>query len=273
MAEEIQAALAEDRQVHVIHLGDVYYSGDEQEYDDYVLAPGCWPVTADDARRGVMSWALNGNHDMYGGGWAYFDHLLQDDDRFANQRSPDGAGTSIFRLRSRHWDILGLDTAWDTNRFTRGHSGVLADPQAGWVADVADEGRRVMLLSHHQPVTAYAHGDPGKKLREELSGPLDAGVIDTWVWGHEHRCMAFKPDRIRYGRLVGHGGAPVISRTSPHPAKLWEYEGSFESRGKRWSRFGFAVLDLDARDGTIGVRYRNDVGDPQEPAYEELVSA
>ena len=33
----------------------------------------------------MTSWALNGNHDMYSGGWGYFDHLLADE-RFSRQR-------------------------------------------------------------------------------------------------------------------------------------------------------------------------------------------
>ena len=48
-----------------------------------------WPVTADQAGAGVTSWSLNGNHDMYSGGFGYFQTLLADP-RFAAQRSPDG---------------------------------------------------------------------------------------------------------------------------------------------------------------------------------------
>jgi hypothetical protein len=80
MAEEVADALAHWREAHVIHLGDVYYSGLPSEIRQHVLA--CWPVTPEQARAGVTSWALNGNHDMYSGGFGYFETLLGDP-RFA----------------------------------------------------------------------------------------------------------------------------------------------------------------------------------------------
>ena len=43
MAEEVADALARGREAHVIHLGDVYYSGVPSEIRQHVLA--CWPVT------------------------------------------------------------------------------------------------------------------------------------------------------------------------------------------------------------------------------------
>ncbi|MCA1689125.1 MAG: metallophosphoesterase, partial [Actinobacteria bacterium] len=75
MAEEIADGLSQSRPVHVIHLGDVYYSGDAVEVERRVLAEGMWPVTVEQARAGVTSWSLNGNHDMYCGGWGYFETL------------------------------------------------------------------------------------------------------------------------------------------------------------------------------------------------------
>src|ERR1022692_4095897 len=110
MAEEVAEALAQGRQAHVIHLGDVYYSGLASEVQRHVLA--CWPVTQVQAGSGVTSWSLNGNHDMYSGGFGYFDTLLGDP-RFAAQHSADGAATSFFRLTSPSWDFVGLDTSWD----------------------------------------------------------------------------------------------------------------------------------------------------------------
>jgi hypothetical protein len=55
MAEEVRDAVANGREVHVIHLGDVYYSGERSEYDNRVLGAGLWPVTAAQAAAGVGS--------------------------------------------------------------------------------------------------------------------------------------------------------------------------------------------------------------------------
>src|SRR5258706_13696501 len=54
---------------YTIHLGDVYYSGTSQEYQDYFLAS--WP-------RGTKgTFALNANHEMYSGGNGYFETALK----------------------------------------------------------------------------------------------------------------------------------------------------------------------------------------------------
>ena len=125
MQEEIAGALAEGREAHAVHLGDVYYSGLPSEDQRRFLA--YWPVTAAQAASGVTSWSLNGNHDMYSGGYGYFGTLLADP-RFAAQHSPDGQPTSFFRLTSPSWDFVALDTSWDQNVLSTGAVGGPAGP-------------------------------------------------------------------------------------------------------------------------------------------------
>lgn len=262
MAQEVADAIDHGRAVHVVHLGDVYYSGDKVEYKRRVLAEGMWPVTVQQARAGVTSWSLNGNHDMYGGGWGYFDTLLKEE-RFRNQSSPDGHPTSFFRIRTPSWDLAGLDTSWDPEVLSLGQKGVLADPQAellaGWAAQ---SDRKLMLLSHHQLVSSYDLADLGTVLPNKLKALIDGDRISAWLWGHEHRCMGFKDvPGVPYARCIGHGGIPV---PAPDPSKplaapgLWQEQGSFEQNDTRWSTFGFAVLDFDGPRATV--RYRDDRG-------------
>jgi hypothetical protein len=195
-AGEVRDALAHGRETHVVHLGDVYYSGDRKEYDRHVLDDGWWPVTVEDARGGVTSWALNGNHDMYSGGWGYFDHLLADG-RFARQRG-DGAGTSFFRLKSPSWSFVGLDTSWDPNVLAQGHVGVLQDPQAAVVSRWAGEdARKLVLLSHHQFVTVYDPRGIGATLKAKLQplttpggSPHGCGATSTAAWASRRRRCA-----------------------------------------------------------------------------------
>ncbi len=266
MADEVAGALADQRQVHVVHLGDVYYSGTPEEVDRRVLAPGLWPVTADQARGGVTSWSLNGNHDMYGGGYGYFDRLLADE-RFKAQQSPDGKPTSFFELVAPSWQFLGLDTSWDPDVLAQGHTGVLEDPQAEVAAKAATEaraaGRKLILLSHHQLVSVYDQADIGSVLPSKLRPILDGDSVTAWLWGHEHRCMGFEPvSGINFVRCIGHGGVPVLME---HPEGepiqspgLWEEREFLERDGDHWQRFGFAVLDM-APD-QIEVRYRDELG-------------
>jgi Calcineurin-like phosphoesterase len=262
MAEEVADALAHGREAHVIHLGDVYYSGLPSEVQRHVL--DCWPVTADQARAGVTSWSLNGNHDMYSGGFGYFQTLLGDP-RFAAQRSADGAATSFFRLTSPSWDFAALDTSWDEDVLFKGGSGVLQDPQADFVAGIAQaSARKLVLLSHHQLMSAYDPADLTPVLPTKLGPVLRSGRVTAWWWGHEHRCMGFESGQgVPFPRCLGHGGVPVLQPHAPGdpvPAPgAWEERGFLEDTdGNHWARFGFSILDLDG--GQIHVRYRDDTG-------------
>jgi hypothetical protein len=263
MAEEVAQALAEGREAHVVHLGDVYYSGMEEEVRHRMLAPGRWPVTLEQARAGVTSWSLNGNHDMYGGGFGYFETLLGDE-RFSKQQSPDGKATSYFRLRSPSWDVVALDTSWSSDVLSSGFVGVLEDPQAAYAARVAGESeRKLMLLSHHQPISVYDTEDLGPILLKDLDPVLKDGRVTAWLWGHEHRCMGFEEaDGVRVPRCIGHGGVPVLMTHTPEEKipqpGLWQECGFSEYRGDHWGRMGFAILDFAGE--RIEVRYRDEQG-------------
>ena len=262
MAEEVSGALAEGREAHVIHLGDVYYSGLEREVNHHVLAPGMWPVTSAQTGEGVTSWSLNGNHDMYGGGYGYFKTLLGDE-RFAKQTA-DGKPTSYFRLRSPSWDIVGLDTAWDPDVLSLGMVGVLEDPQAAYVERVAGESeRKLMLLSHHQLVSVYDTEDLGPTLPAKLAPVLKDGRVSAWLWGHEHRLMGFQAaGGVKTPRCIGHGGVPVLMTHTPEESiptpGLWQETAFSKYHGDHWGRMGFAVLDFAGPQ--IEVRYRDEQG-------------
>ncbi len=233
---------------HAIHLGDTYYSGWPSEYERRFLPH--WPVDSADENR-VSSWSLNANHDMYSGGYGYFDTLLKDP-RFARH-----AGCSYFALNSAHWRILGLDTGWK--------EGDLTDPQLEWVRRQCDEARankqKVVLLSHHQLVSSYESN--GDDLQERLGSLLKDGRIHAWLWGHEHRCMVYAPTHgLRYAACIGHGGVPVYM----HHKQGEEYPepGIFEDRRfikrglEHWAYMGFCVLDIEGE--SLSIRYLDENG-------------
>ncbi|HEY2240669.1 MAG TPA: metallophosphoesterase [Streptosporangiaceae bacterium] len=270
MRQAIETALADGRQVHVIHLGDVYYSGFESEDKKRFLKP--WPVTVAQAGQGVTSWSLNGNHDMYSGGFGYFGTLLGDA-RFSKQRSPDGKATSFFRLRSPSWDFIGLDTAWDTDVTSSGETAVLQDPQGKYVADVAaGSPRKLVLFSHHQLVSHYDQGDLGPALAGKLAPVLDGNRVTAWWWGHEHRAITYGESAgVRYPRCLGNGGVPIAPDQAPpagsKPAMTWRSTRTVREHGQRWNRFGFAVLDL--HPDHLDAAYIDDDG---YTAHQETVS-
>jgi hypothetical protein len=229
---------APEFEYHVIHLGDTYYSGLEDECRRRFLDQ--WPVAPQSA---VKSWTLAGNHDMYSGGHGYYDVLLADP-RFAAQ-----GRCSYFALANDHWQILGLDSAYK-NPDEAG----LQDPQRAWVSariNTAGE-RKTILLSHHQPFSAYEQINP--KLENEVAEAIGDGTVEAWFWGHEHRCtvyephiMTTRPDVTYYAAMVGHGGVPQLlpEPATPNPnqdAIKWEFTDSYRVGEDHWSLGGFAEL-------------------------------
>jgi hypothetical protein len=268
MAVAITEAHEAGRQVHVVHLGDVYYSGLAAEYRHRFLR--FWPVTPKQAAAGVTSWSCSGNHDMYSGGYGYFRTLLRDK-RFAAQHSADRKPTSFFRLRSPSWDFVGLDTAWDSDIVSQGQIGVLEDPQAAYVDETAGSSdRKLVLFSHHQLVSVYEKPDLGPTLPRKLAGVLDSGRITGWWWGHEHRVICYAEQHgVRFPRCLGHGGVPVPPDPEP-PADsgiVWRGTRTVHGDGTTLNRCGFAVFDLDG--DSMQVRYIDDDG---HESFRETVS-
>jgi hypothetical protein len=244
MEHELDDPERRRRQTHVIHLGDVYYSGEESEFRENFLDP--WPVK--DRHAGVGSWTLPGNHDMYIGGRPYFEVGLGDRRFAAQQRS------SWFALSNKHWQFLGLDSAYE--------DGGLYMDQASWVAQMRRDhpGRKTVLLTHHQLFSAYQAG--AQPMRTKVRALLEAQPIDAWFWGHEHRCLAYRDhERVRFASCVGHGGIPEYLEEAPlKPSEglVYEYRKVHSKDWQPWITFGFCVLDLEGPDMTI--RYVDEDG-------------
>lgn len=248
MRKFVEESLAAGTECHVLHLGDVYYSGFDYEYRKRFLP--YWPVNPGEEDR-VGSWSLNGNHDMYSGGHGFFGTLLADE-RFAKQ-----AKSSFFRLANNNWQFVGLDTAYDDNG--------LKDPQAVWLAEtLAKNPQRAVLLTHHQFFSAYEDAPSvGQVLRDKLGHLLTERRIFGAIWGHEHRCVLHAPHgNLEYSRLVGNGGVPVYmthadSDGYADPA-IFEDRRYLGSGLEQWAYMGFAVIDLDG--GTLRAKYVDEDG-------------
>jgi hypothetical protein len=177
----------------LMHLGDVYYSGTEEEVQERFL--DVWPFEA-----GRLTRALNSNHEMYSGGYGYFNRLLP----------RIGQSSSYFAFQNAHWLLVGLDTAYVDHD--------IDTEQAAWldlvIRNAARGGarRKLVLFSHQQLFSAF--DDHGSKLERALRHLLDARVVTAWYWGHEHRAVIYDA-HPRYGlhaRCLGNGGIPEPRR-------------------------------------------------------------
>jgi hypothetical protein len=204
-----------------IHLGDVYYVGDRTEVDENFLGiknqesqfePCLWPYGS----RG--SFALNGNHEMYARGFAYFDRMLPTLGLITNGK-PLGQKASFFCLENEFWRIIALDTGYNSIglpilEYIFRPGCALRPEQLDWLRTVVwgrkEDSRGIVILGHHQYYSRYDYWYPkqAKQLAEFVSGPV------LWFWGHEHRMAIYDEFGVRdgiraFGRCIGHGGMPV----------------------------------------------------------------
>lgn len=225
----------------VLHLGDTYYSGTDEEFAERFVP--FWPL-----RDGAVNRATNGNHEMYSGGKAYLNTV----------QTKFQQNSSVFVLENDHWLIIGLDTALNDHD--------LDAAQLKWLKPTLDGagGRKIMLLSHHQPYSTLE--SQGESLAAKLKPWLSAGKVFAWYWGHEHRCVLYaKHDKWgMHGRCIGHGGMPQARESSwgAAPAKpRWMSYGAMKGvpaaeildganpfipkHEDKFLPHGYAVLQLD----------------------------
>lgn len=236
-----------------IHLGDVYFVGDETEVKENFLGehtspyqPVKWPMGA------LGSFALTGNHEMYARGNAYYDSILPRmglREHVAERGTEWGAGqwASFFCLENKYWRIIGLDTGYNATGFDWGKMPLfeksksirtslrfkpkcqLPDPVLSWLESTINptaDTRGLILLSHHGCHSAFSdwYRVPAQQLARAIHRPA------IWFWGHEHRLAIYDRYRVRggieaYGRCIGHAGMPVERGKQPDiacPLVAWD---------------------------------------------------
>jgi len=222
-----------------IHLGDVYYVGDENEIRENYLGektspynPVKWPM----GRKG--SFALSGNHEMYARGKGYYGSILPR----MGLKEPhaewgNGQWASFFCLENRFWRVIGIDTGYNSTQFDFGKMPIfqkskwirkskylkpkcqLPGPVIDWMKTTinADADKRgLILVSHHGCHSAFSdwYQIPSIQLSEVIHRPA------IWFWGHEHKLAIYDKYAVSggieaYGRCIGHGGMPVERGSEP----------------------------------------------------------
>lgn len=247
-----------------IHLGDVYFVGTQEEFDEYFLGDDDWPRGNLERRQGISalpSYALNGNHEMYSGGHAYFRAIQQ----------VFGQQASYFCLENDYWRIVGLDSGYSAKLIP----GLELMPwwiklQAAnqrWLEQnvlAVPDRRPIILLSHHQWFSAFEteYGRLGRALGSDSRYLL-------WFWGHEHRLAGYgawqahpRGPRVR-ARCIGHGGMPIEDIDMPIRRQrnlvFCDRRVAGTVDGTQVGYCGFAALEFDG--DRLVISYRQETGE------------
>ena len=208
-ARHIASVVRRQQSTLAIHLGDIYYGGVKTECETFLQL---WPFQTNSRypELGVppgTSYALNGNHEMYSGGEAYFDVVLK---AFA-QPQP------FFWLETDYWRIIGLDTAYAGGRLKPSGIDDPISTQWNWLVGLLRNSgkKKNIFLTHHQPVSAHKDEfQDSEQLRKDIADLLaiegiTPDAIFGWFFGHEHRCALYKDTELAFNaRLIGNGCIP-----------------------------------------------------------------
>ncbi len=284
-ARRVGRQMAESHPDFTIHLGDIYYVGSLAEVNEHFLGvdnphndytPCTWPAGR------VGSFALNGNHEMYALGDAYFELLLPQMGMHSPRRRQQA---SFFCLENDDWRVIALDTGYNSigrpiiENILR-PTGRLEDALVEWLRDDVKLGARgdhrgVVLLSHHQYYSAFDEWylKPAQQLAELIKRPV------VWFWGHEHRMIVYGAHSFgggisAHGRCLGHGGMPVDRVNPDRPLRHRECPPLFvdnrpfpNDEGIDVGYNGYGVIDFEERE--LRAEYRDLTG---AVVYSETIS-
>lgn len=235
----------------VIHLGDIYYSGTEHEVRNYFYAiwqnilriPSVgWGEKLSDVTARPATFTLSGNHDMYAGGKSYYTLI-----------DMLGQPASYFCLRNDLWQFIAVDTGYnDARPVDFGAATSLRETEVDWLRERVRQrqGRKTVLLSHHQLFSAYEKTN-GHWINRALMAQVKDILpqVTAWFWGHEHDLIVYKkfPEGGNFlGRCLGHGAIPVgINERVPGEAAIpvEDVRLSADSSGDLFQN-GYVILEL-----------------------------
>lgn len=224
---------------YTIHLGDVYFVGDQSEISENFLGEATSPYEPVKWPMGKLgSFALTGNHEMYARGNGYFEAILPKMGlRKLGVEWGEGQWASFFCLENEYWRIIGLDTGYNATNFDWGKMPVFGKSKRirtsvrfkprcefpgallAWLVNTVkpdNDKRGLILLTHHGCHSAFSdwYQIPAKQLARVIHRPV------IWFWGHEHKLAIYDRYSVldgveAYGRCIGHGGMPVERGKEP----------------------------------------------------------
>jgi hypothetical protein len=211
LAREVMQTVKELNPDYVIHLGDTYYAGTDQngtppnEEQDFLV--DFWKKYGP-AEEGKC-FTLNSNHEMYSGAKGYFKVALIDK-MFSAQEN-----YSYFALEFGNWIIAGFDSAYYASlpTYLNGGMGNATDPQYDFLQKVGTTGKNTILMCHHNPISYKGKKDGWfggqSKFWKQIAETI---TPDYWYWGHIHLGSVYN-DTSAAGsvksRCIGHSCIPI----------------------------------------------------------------
>lgn len=224
--EFLRALLAKEEIDCIIHLGDIYYTGTEDECTNYFLN-----VIRQEIGSQVPVFTIPGNHEYYSFGHGFYGLIDTINNGIPISNTRQAASYFCLRTDNDEYQFLGLDTgyndhsAWDTN-FTPPAPALKSSNDYKWAIDKIKNFRgKTILLSHHQlfsrtgDMNSDQYGDSyaNPHLYKHFS-PFFHNKIATWFWGHEHSFALFKNGAfgLNQGRLVGSSSYEEATTDNPY---------------------------------------------------------
>jgi len=292
-AQRVLQQLKEQKPDILIHLGDIYYSGTEEECVTKFEA--IVNRTFDRPRSKLPVYTLAGNHDMYCGGVGYYGLISRLN---SGLKGPNGKSmvqpASFFCLRAEDdsWQLLAMDTGrHDYSPFSVTAVVTFVEPdEQEWLARRMREfSGRTILLSHHQLFSAFsqigARGANGRfnPVNPKLSATYTALTqngkgVAAWYWGHEHNLCIYGPYAgLERGRCLGHSAIPVFVDDTPYdtlagldnPPRI--VPNTMVSKAGQFYTHGFAVLSLGS-NGTATADYFEDLNGAVHKMHTEAIT-
>jgi hypothetical protein len=264
IAQQVTDSMTASDPELTIHLGDIYYVGELNEVEENCLGQNTSNFQGVIWKHGSKgSLALNGNHEMYSGGNAYFNKFLPTLGIPSTQDKQQLA--SYFCLESANWRIVAIDTGYNAD--TISGDCTLDQISIDWLKTVVNpvaHRKPTIVLGHHQWFSGFGDGDYPKPANQ--IAPFFPNQEIVWLWGHEHRLIIYNkykgPNHLTaWARCIGHGGMPcempAASWTASEAANRVEYWDGLPQRvqtladGTEVSRNGYAMMTIQGPKLTL----------------------
>jgi hypothetical protein len=254
VAQSVINALAAMDVDFIIHVGDVYYAGTQDEVQTNYLGQIA-NARQSQSHSNVPVYNMPGNHDYYTKGAAFYSALasVNTGTAFRGSSSPAPVQQASFFVLKNSWlQLQAMDTGYnDSDLFKVAHDTTyLQSDELAWhlyQLNAASQAKRtVFLFSHHQPWSRFLAIGTGSdsaamskvSYNERLATQLDGvpiGTVAAWFWGHEHVLEVYDQNAIAqsqvntngpslssvfpwvpYGACIGYSAFPMLESDKPY---------------------------------------------------------